>query len=384
MDRPMKPDYGGGSIVNLMASIAGRYGVKTGYPTLRALPPRELKKRTVLIIIDGMGYEFLRRYGKDTFLARHLRGSMTSVFPPTTAAAVTTYYTGVAPQQHGYTGWFINLKEMGGIHAALPFVPWAGGGSLIEQGFDLKTVLKVTPLSDRMRCRSVAVNPIHLNDTPYTRFVTGRSRRQASMRAPGPSGIGPLFRTTLEASRRTPYVVTYWDWLDHSMHEKGYSHPSVRKHLRAIDKEFEKFVGACKDVTIIVTADHGQMMAKRTIHVSEHPLLADCLALPLSGEPRTAYCHVRAHKTKEFERYVKTHLSKYCDLVRSDKLIDDGWFGLGRRHPALAHHVGDYVLIMKEGCIIKDKKLGKRESSIGNHGGVSSEEMLVPLIVVQT
>ena len=126
------------------------------------------------------------------------------------------------------------------------------------------------------------------------------------------------------------------------------------------------------------------MMSTRAIHLVDHPALAHCLALPLSGEPRAAYCHVRAHKTGEFLRYVKTHLSKYCTVVRSDKLIKDGWYGLGKQHPFLEHRVGDYVLIMKEGYAIYDRPHGERRAHIGNHGGVSREEMLVPLIIVQT
>ncbi len=44
---------------------------------------------------------------------------MASIFPATTATAVTTFLTGTAPQQHGITGWFMYLREP----AALPYRP---------------------------------------------------------------------------------------------------------------------------------------------------------------------------------------------------------------------------------------------------------------------
>jgi len=87
----MKPDYKE-SIVNLAASVTRALGGRTPYPELRALPARELRgaKRVVLLVLDGLGHEWLREHGKGSFLERHLRDRMTSVFPPTTAAALTS------------------------------------------------------------------------------------------------------------------------------------------------------------------------------------------------------------------------------------------------------------------------------------------------------
>jgi hypothetical protein len=39
---------------------------------------------------------------------------------------------------------------------------------------------------------------------------------------------------------------------------------------------------------------------------------------------------------------------------------------------------------MKENYLLKDKIEKRKEFHVGNHGGVSKEEMLVPLIVINT
>src|SRR5512135_1734595 len=102
------PDYAGGSILNLMRSVAEACGA-TGLPyePARQLDPAELADAAniVLLVIDGLGLDYLLRNGKDGALRGHLRGSLTSVFPSTTASAITTFLTGLAPQQHGLTGW---------------------------------------------------------------------------------------------------------------------------------------------------------------------------------------------------------------------------------------------------------------------------------------
>ena len=79
------PNYNGGSIVNLMNSIAQGFGSKTKYKPLKILPPSKLKnyKNIVLIVIDGMGFEYLKEKNKKSIFLENLVGCMTSVFLPT-------------------------------------------------------------------------------------------------------------------------------------------------------------------------------------------------------------------------------------------------------------------------------------------------------------
>ena len=114
------PDYDGGGIVNLIASIEiGLGGASQGYPPLREPLAGDLAaaEKVVLLVIDGLGYDYLNRTGGA--LREYLQGSLTSVCPATTASAVTTLLTGVAPQQHGFTGWFSWFREIGSVLAVL-------------------------------------------------------------------------------------------------------------------------------------------------------------------------------------------------------------------------------------------------------------------------
>ena len=109
------PDYAGGSLVNLMSSLRGAMAAPpTDYPETGLVSSTELRsaRRIVLLLIDGLGYEFLLQQPPDSVLRRHLRGRLDLVFPTTTAAAITTLTTGLAPQQHAITGWFMWLREL--------------------------------------------------------------------------------------------------------------------------------------------------------------------------------------------------------------------------------------------------------------------------------
>ena len=114
------PDYAGGSLLNLIASCAASRGAVALHPGLYALPASEIAdaRNLVLLLIDGLGYNYLIGKGAGSFMASRLEGRMTSVFPSTTASAITTTFTGLAPAEHGLTGWFTWFAEANTIAAS--------------------------------------------------------------------------------------------------------------------------------------------------------------------------------------------------------------------------------------------------------------------------
>ena len=126
----------GNSIVNLMSSIRAMYGSEYLYPLLNDFDIEPYKdKNIVFIVIDGLGYNYLMSCEDRSFLKENTAKKMTSVFPATTATAFVTLSTGVAPQQHGLTGWYMFLKETGILATILPFVTKAGGTPLSKISF---------------------------------------------------------------------------------------------------------------------------------------------------------------------------------------------------------------------------------------------------------
>jgi len=60
------PDYNN-CILNVIGSIAQGFGKKTSYSAISILKPEEIKEaqNVVLIILDGLGYEYLLKYGQE-------------------------------------------------------------------------------------------------------------------------------------------------------------------------------------------------------------------------------------------------------------------------------------------------------------------------------
>lgn len=381
------PDYHGGSIVNLMSSLlAALGGGESLYPSLRQLPPADLQhsRNIVLLVIDGLGDDYLARAGTGGTLHRSRRGSITSVFPSTTATAVTTFLTGTAPQQHALPGWHVYFKELGSVVAVLPFRARHGGPPLGETGIDAAALFGHVPLFDRIRARSWVVSPERIIHSDYNTAHAGTAERRAYIT------LRQLFATTAEivrASRERTYVYAYWPELDRLAHEHGIGSRETAAHLAGLDTEFDRFLQHIRgsDTTVIVTADHGFVDTdpERLVELDRHPQLAETLLLPLCGDRRLAYCYVHPEKRSQFERYVQTVLADNIELFPSAELIARGCFGLGLPHPRLLERVGDYTLVMRHNAVIKDWLLGERRyTQIGVHGGVSEAEMRVPLGVV--
>ena len=86
------PDYDGNNIVNMMSSIITRFNGTTPYLAHSKISRNMMAdaKNVILIVIDGLGFNFFTRHFKKSALAGYLAGSTTSVFPATTAAAISS------------------------------------------------------------------------------------------------------------------------------------------------------------------------------------------------------------------------------------------------------------------------------------------------------
>ena len=377
------PDYHGGGLVNLMSSLATALGGDSAYAPLSALPPHLLAdaRHVVLLVIDGLGHDFL--IGRDSALRRHLHSPLTSVFPSTTASAIPTFLTGLAPQQHGLTGWHMYFREIGAIAAPLPFRMRAGRHALREAGVTPQTLFGLTPLFDRLPLPCHVVSPKTIIHSDFNVALSGKARRHGYDTL---DEMVALIAGLLRIETPHSYIHAYWPQLDSLAHEFGIHSPEVAEAFAALDAGFVRLVEAAHQTNsrLIVTADHGfiDTSAEQTIDLDDHPGLRETLLLPLCGEPRMAYAYVRAGRETHFEDYVRENLADRVQLLKSEDILQQGWLGPGAPHPALRDRIGDYVLVPRGRTTLRDWLKGEpRHTHIGVHGGLSATEMMVPLIV---
>jgi hypothetical protein len=381
------PAYDGGSLLNLIATFVAARGGTPRHTTLEALPPDAIASARNLVfwLVDGLGYRYLADRGRGGALVDHLAGALTSVFPSTTASAITTSYTGASPAEHGLTGWFTWFPQIGAIAAPLPFRRRGDDVSLVQLGWRTELLLDTPSVFGSMAARCIVVSQARIVDSDYSRHFGGAAERR------GYEHLAQLVEQVDAAVRSGPerkYVYAYYPEFDTVAHRHGVGSSQAAKRLAAVDAAFADLLRrlAGTDTVLVVSADHGFVDTPpgEALLLADYPHLRELLVRPLSGEPRVAFCHVREGTAAEFERCACAALGDYADVRASTSLVDEGWFGPGQPHPELLQRVGDVALVMRGHATIKDWMPGEKpHRMIGNHGGVSEDEMRIPLVVAR-
>jgi hypothetical protein len=381
MESRLLPRYDGGSLVNLMASLAQACGATPRHATLDALPPSSLQsaRNVVFLVIDGLGDNYLMRRGAGGALAGKRRAAITSVFPSTTASAITTTYTGCTPLEHGLTGWFTLFGEAGCVGAPLPFLSRGDHRPLRERGVTPHQLFTAAPLFDSLRARSFIVTSRDIVDSHYNQRHCGATERHAYEDA---AGMVDAIEAVVKSGPERKFVYAYWPHYDRIAHHFGCDGAEALAELERIDAAFAALLArlAGTESAVVATADHGFVDVAPEESLELPAALASRLRFPLCGERRVVYCHV--HDAPDFMARTRDWLGERGEVHASRDFAAEGWFGPGVAHPRFDERIGDVTLLMRGHHAVKDWAPGERRFlHIGDHGGASADEMMIPLIV---
>ncbi|MCP3867383.1 MAG: alkaline phosphatase family protein [Gammaproteobacteria bacterium] len=372
-----------------MASLSWSLGGgETGYPPLTGFDhrPMERARNVVLLVIDGLGHQYLNKEGSDSVMRQHCLRRLTSVCPSTTTTAIPTFLTGVPPQQHGFTGWFTYFTELGSVVTVLPFCTRLGGIPIESSVISPADLSGVPTFYKRVPVSSHVVMPDWIARSTFNQSFSGGARISSF------NGLTGLYKGILKAvgqGKGRNFIYAYWPEFDALAHHFGVASQEAADHFHQLDRLFIDLISALQgtDTLLLLTADHGfiDSSARHTVRLENHPEFKGTLMAPLCGEPRMAFCYVHPHRQRRFEHYLAENLDREIGVYASQRLLQEGWFGLGEPHPGLQDRIGHYTLVMKENFKITGRLPGERSiNHIGVHGGLSPDEMYVPLVASDT
>jgi hypothetical protein len=119
--------------------------------------------------------------------------------------------------------------------------------------------------------------------------------------------------------------------------------------------------------------------------MNDLPEINKMLEFPLCGEPRAAYCYVKKNYRDTFKKIVEDKIGHAVKVFEREELISNDFFGLNEPFEKLDSRIGDFVLLCKDNYVIKDFLENEEvKFHAADHGGLSADEMFVPLIVFES
>lgn len=381
----MRPNAERESFVDLVRALARLLGVDEfeSSPNIDALCQKiGPADHYVLVLIDGMGTRILDKLPESSYLRSKLCGELQAVFPPTTAAALTTLATGQWPATHSVPGWWACLEERGIVATTLPFVERFSGKPLQELGVAPAEVFPVPGFWDRIDRPAITIVP-----KPY---VGSAFSRYASCGTPT-TGYDELSEAFAEAARRLDEAVEpsftylYVPHVDEIAHKQGVAHPAMKQMLSLLDAHVAALAARMPCATrLAVTADHGLIDTPedRRPVLSEKDEITAHLACPPTLEATVPAFHVRPGHEKEFADAFEAALGDRFVLVTAEEAEELRLFGPEPLSPIARERIGTYLgFAERPAALYYRHGDAPVHTHVGVHASLSFDEMMIPLIV---
>ena len=386
-----KPDYDN-CLVNLSNSILKKFNTETTADTL-VLADKYLKgeyKTVVLLVLDAMGTSIIEKHlEKDGFFRSHFVGSFDSVYPPTTVAATTSILSGQYPNEHGWLGWdmyfpqldknvsvFNNNEQLSEKEDAVPTGEYPDG----RKKWLEDSVKEPVPAAEE----NVAFKYIpYINIVDRINNAGGRAHAVMPFLPPFPQTIEEILKqiTSLCSEDGKKFIYSYWNEPDGTMHRTGTNSPETHSMVSGLEKMVEETVNSLSDTLFLITADHGHMDSINHC-ILDYPEILDCLVRKPSIEPRTLNFFVKDEYKEGFPGIFRKYFNDAFLLLTREEVLSENLFGKGNTREGLEEMIGDYVALSVSDVSLFNTHIEAQEMP-GGHAGLTPEEVIIPLIVIE-
>jgi len=351
----------------------------------------------VLFLVDAFGWRFFEQFQDAAFIKRIAKHGeiekLTSQFPSTTAAHLTTIHTGLPVGQSGVYEWYYYEPQVDAIIAPLLF-SYAGK---MERDNLKPTGLKAESLYPQgvfyPKLKQMGVNSFIFGFRDYTPstysnvVMAGAELHSFSTLSEALVNLGLL----LENLTQPAYIHLYFDKIDSLCHQYGPTAPQteaeIETFLLMMEHYFEKIFRGDKRILFLMTADHGasEVDPETTVYLNKDPEFIGFekfiktnhkgrLLVP-AGSARDMFLYINDDQLDEAQIFLAERLEGKADVVKTGSMIVDGYFGpevTSRIH----ERAGNLVILPYRYESVWWYEKGRFEQRFyGHHGGLTPQEM---------
>lgn len=359
----------------------------------------------VLFLVDGFGWRFFERFQDEAFIKRITRDGevekLSSQFPSTTAAHVTTIHTGLPVGVSGVHEWIYYEPQVDMTITPLLF---SHAGTKDRDTLKSKNV-KPELLYPQGRfypaLRRQGVTPYvfgsreHTPSTYSNVVMDGAEQRGFKTLSEAFVNLGLL----LDKQTSPVYAHLYFDKFDSLCHEYGpnslQAEAEIRTFLAILESHFARIFTGKKRILFLMTADHGvaEVDPQKTVYLNTQPELQGFekfirknrkgkLIVP-AGSARDMFLYIHDEMLAEAEAFLAQRLAGRADVVKTEALIQAGYFG-EEISSRFRERVGNLVILpyLHESVWWYEKDRFEMKY-YGHHGGLTPQEMETVLYTLE-
>ncbi len=374
------------NLTHVLPSLAASLGA--ALPNTLQLPSA---RSAILLLVDGLGLEQLEQYSAHAPFLRHVlkqqtdaQTELSTIYPSTTAAALSSLGTGLPPGEHGLVGYDVYdphrdtvINQLGGWDERTDPETWQPAPTIFQQ------------LNEQRLVGVHNIEPITVSLPAFEDSALTRAALQ------GPRFIGPdtltarFNQAAYEAQRPGALIYLYANELDRVGHQYGPGSAEWLEVLEELDAQARRLVRKLPEGTLAaVTGDHGMITVHEEdrIDFGHDEELVGHIA-HTAGEPRMVQLHFEPNATEQQrEQTIAAWQRRFGDrawVVTRQQAVEAGWFGNvnGRVHP----RIGDVLVTGFEPIALYDSRRAAPQSfaMVGHHGAPTPAEVRIPWLLIR-
>ncbi len=350
--------------------------------------------RVLLLLIDGFGWRFLEQYrDRYPFLKRFFNqgivSKISSQFPTTTTAHITTLCSNMPVGEHGIYEWFIYEPSLQRVVAPLLYT-YAGDKQLgrLESELPPSQFLPQTLFFEHLKKQGITTKVFQhqtIANSVYSRWMYQGAERI------GYQKWSEALAALKQHLKSPGLFYLYYGDFDAEAHRHGFRSSQALEALDRGFRELEEQLMNCPEMhlsstALLVTADHGMIdidpattyyLNERLPHLPEKLQKgADGAPLAPTGSCRDFFLHVAPQYLEEVKEELTAEFKDKALVCLTSDLVKQGFFGPKGVSPKCAERMASLAILAKGSHSTWWHEKGRFEQNFyAMHGGLTPEEV---------
>ena len=353
------PSYDGSGLVNLVSELELRMTGSSLFPGLADASAIPNADTYVLVLFDGLGVAQLDHDDATDFRSA-MAGVLDAPFPTMTNVSLASIATGSSPSRHGQVAHLTWYPDLDKVVNTLKWVTLGGD----HVPYDYAGLLPRPNMWERLRqegVEPVTVQPGDFQTSPLTREMYRGARFEGAWDA------SDLARATVSlASEPGRLVFTYVPFVDFAGHVFGQGSDEFGEAMRLAAAVWDGIVSELPPGAVVVgTSDHGLVEVTEADKLLVRDPVFD--ALRFAGDPRGVQVWGEPVLIDDLVSFTGGSAADPAPLLGPDMSAE------------ARSRLGEKVILAPPGQVILPRGFDKRLRCY--HGGLSDEELKIPLLV---